>query len=144
MECRTTHEDLIGYHFQIVPEASRRTIEAHLLECRECLCSYFELKSHMGISINGPVPSMKSRERLRKEVYETFRPSFMDRLIRYFSMPIPLYKGATVLVLVGLAFGLAGRVEDVRTPVQEPAPNHVKDGGMQIDSSNDNLGGNIS
>lgn len=68
MDCRLIRPDLVAYHFGSVEEPSRGAVEAHLIECRECLTAYLALKREIETACASPAPSQAARDRLRHAV----------------------------------------------------------------------------
>jgi predicted anti-sigma-YlaC factor YlaD len=68
MDCSLIRPDLVAYHFGSVEEPSRGAVEAHLVECRECLTVYLALKREIETARASPAPSQAARERLRRAV----------------------------------------------------------------------------
>ncbi len=68
MDCKLIRPDLVAYHFGSVEVCSRDAVEAHLVECRECLKAYLALKREIETAHAAPTPSQAARERLRRAV----------------------------------------------------------------------------
>jgi anti-sigma factor RsiW len=107
MDCSLMSTELMGYHFAVTDDDEREAIEAHLLDCRDCLRSYLAVKRSIecGTGLEAR-PSHEARKRLRDEVAKTFGPPSALRL-PWMGRPIPLYQG---LVAAGLAAAFAAVV----------------------------------
>lgn len=60
--------ELAPYHFGLATDEERRAIEAHLLECRECLRAFFELKRGVETAEGEARPPALARAKLRRAV----------------------------------------------------------------------------
>ncbi len=100
MDCALIEEHLIGYHFATLTDGEREGVEAHLVACGACLRNYLALKAEIDRgSAPAHGPSEAVRLRLRATVAERFRPSAARRVGRFFSRPVPLYKGLAIAAL---------------------------------------------
>ncbi|HEY3446658.1 MAG TPA: zf-HC2 domain-containing protein [Myxococcales bacterium] len=68
MDCQLIRGELVAYHFGSVEERTRDLVEAHLVECPDCLKGYLALKREIETAQAGPVPSQSARDRLRRAV----------------------------------------------------------------------------
>lgn len=68
MNCEQVDNELVAYQFGEVDEDTRRRVESHMLECRGCLQSFFDLKRDMEAADQGPEPSALLHRRLRRAV----------------------------------------------------------------------------
>ena len=60
--------ELAGYHFGVLDDETRRRVEAHLMECPECVRAFVEIKRAIESSEEAPAPSNAARSRLRRAV----------------------------------------------------------------------------
>ncbi len=60
--------DVVAYHFGIVSDDERMTIEEHLFGCRACLRKYLDVKRSIETAEEGPRPSDAARTKLRRAV----------------------------------------------------------------------------
>ena len=60
--------ELTGYHFGVLDDDTRRQVEAHLLECPECVKAFVEIKRAIETSEAAPAPSDAARAKLRRAV----------------------------------------------------------------------------
>jgi len=60
--------ELTGYQFGTLDDETRQRVEAHLLECAECVRAYIEIKRAIETSEAAPAPSDAARARLRRAV----------------------------------------------------------------------------
>jgi hypothetical protein len=104
MDCALIREDLFAYHFGAASDDDRDRIDAHLLECADCLRTYLTLKRRLESGASER-PSDAVRERLRAEVEEKFRPKRGASMTALFQRRIPLYQGV-VAVALAAAFTL--------------------------------------
>ena len=68
MTCSSIEPELIGYHFNLVEGPARERIEAHLVECPDCVRAFVALKRALETSEDVPPPSHAARARLRLAV----------------------------------------------------------------------------
>lgn len=68
MTCAEVERELFGYHFNALDAAARRGVEAHLVDCPECVRAYVELKRAVESGEDAPAPSDAARLRLRNAV----------------------------------------------------------------------------
>ncbi len=68
MSCAEIEQELVGYHFNTLPQDVRRRVEAHLPECDACVRAFVELKRDIETGEEAPRPSEAARLRLRRAV----------------------------------------------------------------------------
>jgi len=68
MDCQLIRGELVAYHFGSVEPSARDRVEAHLLECPDCLRGYLALKREIETAQAAPAPSQAARDRLRRAV----------------------------------------------------------------------------
>jgi len=71
MTCDKIQPELVGYHFGLLPEEVRATVEAHLATCRDCVSAFIEVKRAIEVGETGddaPLPSSAAEARLRRAV----------------------------------------------------------------------------
>ena len=68
MDCRLIQIELVAYQFGSIADEARDQIEAHLLECPQCLKGFLALKREVETAQAGPRPSPAARARLRRAV----------------------------------------------------------------------------
>ncbi|HEY6459535.1 MAG TPA: hypothetical protein VIY73_05265 [Polyangiaceae bacterium] len=104
MDCPLIQPLLIGYHFATGSDDERATVEAHLVECRDCLRTYLALKTHVDRGTSDEdAPGEKAHLRLRAAVEARFRPSKARRMRGWLTRPVPLYQGLAVVAAIVLA-----------------------------------------
>jgi predicted anti-sigma-YlaC factor YlaD len=106
MDCALIREELFAYHFGAASDAERDRIDAHLLECGDCLRAYLTLKRRLESGAASEKPSDEVRARLRADVEKKFRPKQHAKMTSIFQRRIPLYQGI-VAVALAAAFTLA-------------------------------------
>jgi anti-sigma factor RsiW len=118
MDCTLIQVELIAaYHFGGLDGAEYDAVEAHLVECTECLRAYMRMKRHLE---RAPArPSDELRRRLRDDVELEFRPKARERARRWFARPIPLYQGLAVAAVVAL---LVAVMPAVARRAEPPSP----------------------
>jgi len=109
MDCPLIRSELVGYHFGTLDDRAREGVEAHLLECTDCLRAFMRLKARVEQGAVGERPSEAARLRLRDDVLATFPRAKAARSIRapaVWRRPVPLYQSlvvAAVAVLIAKA-----------------------------------------
>lgn len=99
-ESEHVERELATYHFGLMTGEERRAIEAHLLECSECLRSFFELKRGIETAEGEPAPSARSRARLRRAVAAELG---VERPRAWWERPLALAVAAAVVLAAGPA-----------------------------------------
>jgi anti-sigma factor RsiW len=94
MTCSDIAPDLVPFHFGEIAPAERDAIEAHLLDCPECLADYLALKRQVETAELDERPSESARLRLRRAVAQELGIETAPRPWAWWERP--------------LAFGLAG------------------------------------
>ena len=74
MSCEHIENELCAYHFGVIAEDARGAVEEHLLECRECLRGFLQVKRAIELDEDAPRPSAKARQRLRRAVAHEVAP----------------------------------------------------------------------
>jgi anti-sigma factor RsiW len=98
MRCQKVEPELIAYHFGLVSDEARTEIEAHLLACGACLCSFLDLKRAVETGEDGPVPSRAARARLRRAVAEEVLADKPQRAWSWWERPLAFaFAGSAVL-----------------------------------------------
>ena len=139
MDCVEVASRLVAYHFATLDEGERDAVEAHILECRACLSSYFALKRARDGIRSSSKPSAHARMRLREAVALEFAAAKASRveapagalasLSAFLARPIPVYQGA-------LAAALAAALIIVLPRLVGGGPTaSVGDGSPDIDSA---------
>jgi len=107
MECSLVRIDLAAYHLGATEDETRATIDAHLLECGECLRAYLAVKRHVEERGAEDRPSEAARLRLRAAVESRFRRSGTGVVVEWFRRPVPLYQSIAfaAVVLAAAVFG---------------------------------------
>jgi anti-sigma factor RsiW len=72
-QCSELQPELVGFHFGEVEPAARDRLERHLLDCRDCLAEFLELKRTIETAETDLAPSAKARARLRRAVAQEVR-----------------------------------------------------------------------
>jgi predicted anti-sigma-YlaC factor YlaD len=119
MECSLARIDLAAYHLGATEEETRASIDAHLLECSECLRAYLAVKRHVEERTAVEQPSDAARLRLRAAVESRFRPTSAALVVEWFRRPVPLYKSLAFAAMVVAAAVLAP-ILATRAPHYEP------------------------
>ena len=118
MTCNEIEHQLVGYHFNALSGDVRHAVEAHLVECPDCVRAFVELKRAIETSEDSPRPSDAARQRLRSAVARelgvtTTRWAWWER-------PLALAVAVTVVLAAGAS---------TRALVSEPAsPPHALGG----------------
>jgi hypothetical protein len=102
MDCAVIQIELAPYHLATCDEEARARIDAHLLECQDCLRAYLAIKRHLEAGERAR-PSDLARARLRAAVAHEYRPTLATRATRALRKPVPLYQSlaaAAAIVLV--------------------------------------------
>jgi anti-sigma factor RsiW len=100
MDCALIGPELFAYHVGALEEEVRGRVDAHLLQCTECLRTYLALKHHVDRGGSAAArPSDALRERLRADVQAAFRRPVRERAFRLLNRPVPLYQGLAVAAL---------------------------------------------
>ena len=133
MDCSLIQGDLALHHLGAIDDLARDRVDAHLLECSECLRTYLSLKRQA--ERGAARPSARVRERLRADVAEAFRKPARARARGWIHRPIPLYQGLAAVLAVILLAVVAPLLVDTR-----PAP---RAGGERVDTAR-NVPGNLS
>ena len=135
MDCTLIQVELVPYHLGALSGSDYDAIEAHLVECKECLVAYMAVKRHLEVA---PArPSEATRKRLREDVEREFGGASVRS---FFARPIPLYQGlavaAAVALLVGIAPGIAHRAAArTQAPVAVAPPPDVTPVNPRVDTS---------
>jgi len=102
MDCAVIQIELAPYHLGVCDDETRARIDAHLLECTDCLRAYLAIKRHIERGDRAR-PSDAAKAKLRAAVASEFRPTIAARAARALRRPVPLYQSfaaAAVIVLV--------------------------------------------
>lgn len=94
MTCEAIRPQLVGFQFGIVLGDERAAIEAHVIECKDCLRELLELKRAIETGEDGPRPSDVARARLRAAVVRVVRPAKR----RWWERPVALAFAATAVI----------------------------------------------
>jgi hypothetical protein len=77
-------QDLLRYHLGAAEDAEHASVEAHLLECKECLVAYLGLKRRFDFAAaTDERPSPRVRERLRSDLLRRQRPARSVRFVAW-------------------------------------------------------------
>ena len=95
--------DVIAYHFGTVSDEARKLVEAHLLQCQECLRRYLDVKRSVETAEGAPGPSEAARVRLRSAVDEELNPQ--PRWSRW-ERPVAFAAAACIVIASGQAMRL--------------------------------------
>jgi hypothetical protein len=77
-------QDLLRYHLGAAEDAEHASVEAHLLDCRECLTAYLGLKRRFDFATaTDERPSARVRERLRADLLRRQRPARNVRFVAW-------------------------------------------------------------
>lgn len=68
MSCDRVRSELVAFHFGEIEDATRASIETHLCVCTRCLTEYLDIKRDVETAGAIPLPSVASRDRLRRAV----------------------------------------------------------------------------
>jgi hypothetical protein len=140
MDCTLIQVELAAaYHFGGLDGAECDAVEAHLVECTDCLRAYMRMKRRLE---HAPArPSDALRQRLRADVEQEFRPRAGELARRWFARPIPLYQGlavAAVVALVAVMMPELGRRPSPPSPSSEVAAAPVPAPSQRVDTSRHN------
>ena len=99
MSCEEIRPELLGFHFGETAPELRQSVEQHLLDCRDCLEEFLELKRAVEAPDLEVRPSPAARARLRRAVAAEVAPpvpawSWWERPTAF------LFAGATVLAAI--------------------------------------------
>jgi hypothetical protein len=119
MECSLARIDLAAYHLGATDEDAREAIDAHLLECGDCLRAYLAVKRHVEERGVHDQPGDVARARLRSAVEARFRKSNTGIVFEWFRRPVPLYQSIAFAAVVLAAAVLAPMLATHRN-AQEP------------------------
>jgi anti-sigma factor RsiW len=102
MSCEECGARLIDYHYGELSLEEQRCVAAHLTSCSFCALEYCRLHASLaGLTdwlSEEPPPAL--RDALRSRVEQTFRVPLWRTLARLFSVRIPLYQAALLLLLL--------------------------------------------
>lgn len=122
MSCAELQNELIGYHFGTLDDATRREVEAHLVACPACVQAFVELKRDIESGEVAPAPSEASRLRLRRAVAQELglaprrRWSWWERPLAF------TFAGAALVIALALLSLIAtGSGQTPRSLQGEPA-----------------------
>jgi anti-sigma factor RsiW len=87
----------VSYHFATISEEQRDDVEAHLVECSECLRAFLSVKRAIETGQAGPMPSAVSRQRLRSDIQSELRKRH-ERPWKWWERPLAMACAASVLV----------------------------------------------
>ena len=110
MNCQRCNKNLIDYHYQELDPATYEDMAEHLTGCGDCALEYCRLDGEFrGVIDNTRVrPSDDLHRKLRNRVAAEFAPSWKNKLAQLFTIPIPVYQTALLLVVsLTLAFFLS-------------------------------------
>jgi anti-sigma factor RsiW len=68
MTCESVERELVGYHFNVLPEDARARVEEHLVACPSCVRALVAIKRSIETSADVPSPAEHVRGRLRAAV----------------------------------------------------------------------------
>jgi anti-sigma factor RsiW len=136
MDCTLIELELLPYHLGGLDGEEYDVVEAHLVECTDCLRAYMRMKRHFE---RAPArPSDEMRRRLRADVEAEFRPQARELARRWFARPIPLYQGLAVAAAVALVAMLTPELARRAVPGSSPvavAPAPAPAPSPRVDSS---------
>lgn len=125
MDCAVIQIELAPYHLATCDDDVRASIDAHLLECTECLRAYLAIKRHLERGERAR-PSDEARAKLRAEVAAEFRPTLGARAARMLRRPVPLYQSfAAAAVIVFVVSTLAPMLAKQTPPPQTASGERV-------------------
>jgi hypothetical protein len=91
--------DAVSFHFGAMEGEERAAAEAHVLECRECLQKYLDVKRSIETADAAPRPSDMARARLKRAVAKELgvRPA------RWWERPLAFAAAACAVLAAGQA-----------------------------------------
>ncbi len=101
MTHETCRERLVDHHYGELAFSDARETAEHLAECAECALEYCRLSAALAgfRELDREAPRPEIQTALREKVVAEFRPTFAQRLARLFSMRVPIYQPALLLLL---------------------------------------------
>lgn len=88
MNCQLTSFEMLDFHFGSIASERRTIVEGHLLECKDCLKQYLNLKADVELNHTGDTqPSPFMRHRIRAEFSAYAAEQEENRVIGLFKFP---------------------------------------------------------
>jgi anti-sigma factor RsiW len=101
MSCQEIQAELVAYHFGVVSDEVRRSLESHLVGCPACLKAFLALKREIETAGSGPRPSDTARQRLRSAVARELGVGERRRRWSWWERPLA-FSFAAVAVLLAM------------------------------------------
>lgn len=118
------HDALIDYHYGELPPDERAAVALHLSECPDCARAYCRLHAELeglGAALQAS-PGPEVGRQLQARVVARFKPPLLTRIARAFTLRIPAYAAAAVLLLaVGLTVWLRPADPAQPSPLTTPS-----------------------
>jgi anti-sigma factor RsiW len=92
--------DVVAYHFGEVTDEERKAIEAHLLECKDCLRKYLDVKRSIETADEAAKPSDTARAKLRRAVAKELAP---PKKWSWWERPMAFAAAACIVLAAGQA-----------------------------------------
>lgn len=98
MSCDTIQAELVAYHFGTESDETRDAVEAHLLECSQCLRDYLALKRAIETGEGAPAPSEAARVKIRRSVALALGVEREERAWSWWERPLAVAFASAALV----------------------------------------------
>jgi predicted anti-sigma-YlaC factor YlaD len=100
MDCNLIRAELLAYHLGASESAS--DVDAHLLDCRDCLAAFLRVKREIEAGARGERPSPAVRDQLRARVAKAVEPSLAASVKAWWARPVPRYRAVLVFAAAAL------------------------------------------
>ena len=102
MSCEFSRH-LVAYHFGLIEDAERESLESHLLSCGDCVRELVETKRAIELGAESAArPSREARAKLRRAVaIEVGVPRQMAAERKWWERPVALALAASIVLAAG-------------------------------------------